>query len=169
MAVIGSCYLVLSFCVEHEEKRLGYILLVFLQVLVATANLYFEKGSRQDFLKTKALQKSCRENVDLQKTLNFLPDGVIILDASTKKVKFINSFADQLFEQNSPSKDKPLDDFQGQQEQGHASAQVEEDAELHKLCLFEPFEDSLNTVDPLQVIDGIRPEDEGRYSLDGLL
>jgi len=93
-------------------------MVVLLQGIVTTANLYFEKSSRQHFLNMKSLQKSCRENIDLQKTLNFLPDGVLILDVVTKQVKFINSFANQMFEQNSSSNDKPLNDSKQEQEQG---------------------------------------------------
>jgi len=54
--------------------------------------------------------------VDLKKTLNFLPDGVVILDASTKQVKFINKFADKLIQapystNEGPQQDRLLSDL----------------------------------------------------------
>lgn len=90
--------------------------------------------------------------MDLKKTFNFLPDGVIILDAVTKKVRFLNKFAKKLFE--APEHDRlrsdPVDPPEQEQRQGEEHKARLESIELNERCLFDPFEDSLIVSDPLE-------------------
>jgi len=153
-------------------RNLGILLL--LQCFVTVANLYLEKSSRREFLQTKTMEKNIRENVDLKKTLNFLPDGVVILDTSTKQVKFINKFANKLFKVPYSTKEGSQDSVDPEQEQGQGAEQrpKQECTELHERCLFEPFIDSLvtNPLEKTRLREKMKKKKNvGNYSLDDLV
>jgi len=143
------------------------------QFFVTISNLYLEKSARVKFLHTKTMERSIRENVDLKKTLNFLPDGVIVLDSSTKQVKFINNIAENLFQVPHSAKEEPQQDrLLADSDQEPVQEQRQEFNELHELCLFKSFEDSV-IADPLEkkrMLQKTKQKEGGKdYSLDDLV